>query len=359
MEAQYKGDKLDMKSLYSKAGTKAFTLVELLVVIAIIGVLVALLLPAVQSAREAARRTQCSNNLRQLGLAVLNYETSKGQLPPGALHNDPNWEPLDAQRNSLLGRDRNWRATWLTLTLPYFEQGNLFDQYNFQNNLYAPENVVVTATPIETLRCPSDTNQIVNFTEDGGDHAKGNYAACFNRDDAFGVGDHLESEFRAAFNAVHEYGAELREITDGQSNTVILAEILTLPSENDVRGAWGHPAGCVFTGDKLGVEQTRITDPLFNSALYTPNANALDENQQDRPAYCDGDLGTPYEFDTNLRCRDGDDNPRANIGSRSRHPGGIHATLADGSVRFVPDDVDPFVWAYLLAIQDEQAVELP
>lgn len=337
-------------------GDRGFTLVELLVVIAIIGILIALLLPAVQSARAAARRTQCKNNLRQVVLGILNFENTEGHLPPGALHNDPSWEPLKAQQESQLGRDANWRATWVTLSLPYFEQGNLYDRYNFDENLYFPENMLVTSTPIEMLRCPSDENSFVNFTEDGGDHAKGNYAACFNRDDAFGVNDHLEPEFRAAFNGVHQYGAELREITDGLSKTVLVSEILTLPSPNDVRGAWSHPAGCLFTGDKRGIEQTRRTDPLFNSALYTPNANALDENSQDRPAYCDGDFGSSYEFDPQLRCRDGNNDPRANIGVRGRHTGGIHASLADGSVHFIQDGVDPHVWGNLLSIKDGNPV---
>ena len=339
--------------------TAGFTLVELLVVIAIIGVLVGLLLPAVQAAREAARRTQCSNGLRQLALGVLNYESARGQLPPGALHNAPDWDPLEAPSVSQLGRDDNWRATWVTLTLPYIEQGNLFDQYNLESNLYAPENIQVTSTPLGILQCPSDDNSSQErFTEDGGIHAKGNYAACFNRDDAFSATDHLQGEFRAAFNAVHEYGAELREITDGTSNTIILAEILTLPSANDVRGAWGHPAGCAFTADK---QLTRQGDPpvVVETPVLTPNANALENGQNDRPAYCDGDIGSAFEFDTQLRCQDGFNDYAANIGSRSRHPGGVHASLADGSIRFVSDNIEPLVWALLLAIQDDNVVALP
>ncbi|HMO85557.1 MAG TPA: DUF1559 domain-containing protein, partial [Lacipirellulaceae bacterium] len=280
---------------------RGFTLVELLVVIAIIGVLVALLLPAVQAARAAARRSQCANNLRQLGLAVLNYESANRQLPPGALHNDPNWSLAIADAVGK-GRNNNWRATWITLTLPYMEQAALHGRYNFKNNLYFPENRLVTAAPIATLRCPEDNNSIVNFTEDGGDHAKGNYAACFNRDDYFSLSDHDEDGFRSAFNPVAQYGARLREITDGLTNTVLLSEILTLPSPNDVRGAWCHPAGCGFVGDKDERGGNPPNRDRVNQAHYTPNANAFDLDKQDRPAYCDGDFGSGFEDDRQLRC---------------------------------------------------------
>jgi prepilin-type N-terminal cleavage/methylation domain-containing protein len=118
-----------------------FTLVELLVVIAIIGVLVALLLPAVQAAREAARRAQCTNNMRQVGLAVLNYESGKGTLPPS--------------------HTRIPDHSCIAYILPYMEQGALFSQYNFDKHWHDdPAGVAVTnrklaRTPIPTLRCPS------------------------------------------------------------------------------------------------------------------------------------------------------------------------------------------------------------
>jgi prepilin-type N-terminal cleavage/methylation domain-containing protein len=103
---------------YRSGGRSGFTLVELLVVIAIIGVLVSLLLPAVQMAREAARRTQCSNNIRQLGVALHNYHDTVGRFPPGGIHNNRNtWEN---------GSSTSWRANWLLLLLPYLErQGNV------------------------------------------------------------------------------------------------------------------------------------------------------------------------------------------------------------------------------------------
>src|SRR5215469_12791193 len=125
---------------------RAFTLIELLVVIAIIAVLIALLLPAVQAAREAARRIQCTNNLKQIGLAVHNYESSNGCLPPGY-------------------KDCCW-GTWVMFVLPHLEQGSAYNSYNFVggpnaydvNGLFRYEgavNTTVTANRINAMTCPS------------------------------------------------------------------------------------------------------------------------------------------------------------------------------------------------------------
>src|SRR3954469_12323409 len=120
---------------------KAFTLVELLVVIAIIGILVALLLPAIQAAREAARRSQCQNNMKQLGLAALNFESAKKVLPSSK-------RPL--------GTTTAPRIAGMTLLLPYFEEGTKLAQFDLTQNWSKPVNLPIVSTPIPTLLCPSD-----------------------------------------------------------------------------------------------------------------------------------------------------------------------------------------------------------
>ena len=122
-------------SMLSSRRSRAFTLVELLVVIAIIGILVALLLPAVQAAREAARRISCQNNLKQLGLAIHNYHDTHKALPP--------------TRTSLP------RHTWAPFLFPFIEQSNLYDQYNWNVNWNDPRNQPAIATSVSTFRCPS------------------------------------------------------------------------------------------------------------------------------------------------------------------------------------------------------------
>ncbi|MCA9246047.1 MAG: DUF1559 domain-containing protein [Planctomycetales bacterium] len=121
----------------------AFTLVELLVVIAIIGILVALLLPAVQSAREAARRMQCGNNLKQIGLAIHNYATAFGALPAGSIQEGPSNAPAED------------RINWAISILPYLEQQALFDLYDPVLRNAHPDNLRVLKTPLEVMNCPS------------------------------------------------------------------------------------------------------------------------------------------------------------------------------------------------------------
>ena len=143
-----------------------FTLVELLVVIAIIGVLVALLLPAVQAAREAARRMKCQNNLKQLGIALHNYHDIHGRVPPAGIHH----------QGSQSAGSSSWGPSWAVMILPMIEQGNLHSQYNFSliRTRDAP-NDKVSATTIPAFLCPSDPPNPapwVNTTP----HARGNYA---------------------------------------------------------------------------------------------------------------------------------------------------------------------------------------
>ncbi len=123
----------------SRRSNSGFTLVELLVAIAIIGVLVALLLPAIQSAREAARRISCSNHLRQIGLATLNYHDTNGHLPP---------PKLGGSRTTTMG------STWVLL-LPYLEEGNRYDRYDLTKTIFDPHNAPLTSGVIETYLCPS------------------------------------------------------------------------------------------------------------------------------------------------------------------------------------------------------------
>ena len=130
---------------------RGFTLIELLVVIAIIGLLVALLLPAVQQAREAARRTQCRNNLKQLGLALHNYHDAHSTFPPGVVDDDDNL--IDAQHSGL------------ALLLPQLDQGPLYRAYDFHRSWRDPVNLVVGRTVVDVFRCPTADGTV---PDDGG-----------------------------------------------------------------------------------------------------------------------------------------------------------------------------------------------
>ena len=348
-----------------------FTLVELLVVIAIIGILVALLLPAVQAARAAARRTQCQNNLKQVGLALLNYESTFGQLPAGSL----NLLPEYVGTGEFLGDSNTWRATWVHQILPYLEESNLADRYDDTVSIYADDNPLVTRTVLVSMRCPEDGENFSNFFDPNsttglvsGDFAKANYAACYSRDDAFSFGDFFNPfnptgdwrEYRAAFSAVGQFGAKLQQISDGLTNTVLVSEIITFNSTEDIRGAWAHPAGIGFVGDKNADERPFSAQDRTNfRAAMTPNASQFGELTSDRPQYCapEANIETGGGGDPLIGCNDPFAIAEINIGARSYHTGGVHACLGDGSVRFVSEDIDAFAWAWMLSIQDEQVVE--
>ncbi|HMO84381.1 MAG TPA: DUF1559 domain-containing protein, partial [Lacipirellulaceae bacterium] len=199
-----------------------FTLVELLVVIAIIGVLVALLLPAIQAAREAARRAQCQSNIRNLALAVLNYEQSKGSLPQSS----------DATvTNVSVNIYSGSQLSWIVRILPQIEQQQLFQQFDLKKafNVFINENVATAPTPELAqpgiLLCPSDNAQgrvyragRINFT---GNRAfgKGNYVA-------YASAEHVECQMLAPGVLTNE-AQDIRRIEDGLSNTLMLTEVRT------------------------------------------------------------------------------------------------------------------------------------
>ena len=182
----------------------AFTLVELLVVIAIIGILIGMLLPAVQAVREAARRAQCQNNLKQLALAAHNFESANMAFPPGVVDDDDNLQ--DALHTG-----------WVFL-LPYFEQNNVADQYDMTDSWSSPTNLPMAQLSIATLNCPSNPSSFEQTGDIEGtkcDYAfsKGPTAALF--------ADSPEGMF--GINRKVKMGA----VTDGTSNTFLLGEAVS------------------------------------------------------------------------------------------------------------------------------------
>ena len=303
-----------------------FTLVELLVVIAIIGVLIGLLLPAVQSARESGRRSSCTNNLKQAGLALHLHHDAKKRLPLGV-----EWSGGEMWRPPT-------RLPWVPYLFPYLEAADIANDFKFDTGwipwYQAVNAAVTTARPnpptgrvVQTLLCPSDAGKRSIDIPVGGEtyrYATNNYLAFFPGNQ---LGDAVAAASGARTCLGVNFGAKYADITDGTSKSMILAEYLrTLGESNDFRGhLWGD-------------------QPLY-SQIYTavtPNSPV-----PDRPftGYC---VNLPAQ---NRPCIDGDGQGTNNTAAaRSMHPGGVNTLFADGSVRFATDNVDLTTWRRLSKI---------
>jgi prepilin-type N-terminal cleavage/methylation domain-containing protein len=211
---------------------RGFTLVELLVVIAIIAVLIALLLPAAQKVREAANVTTCANNLKQLGLACLNYNDNFGALPPSrelfALYDAELEELLNANSDEPDG-DENLGCTWAVFILPYIEQDNLFKMFNLKVD-YRLQNPVALQEGVPVYFCPSrrdvSTEPRLSTSGDSLPGALGDYGACTGTTglDIYNSSLSPDSPNGAFHTGLRGKGVRLSEITDGTSNTLLIGE---------------------------------------------------------------------------------------------------------------------------------------
>lgn len=317
-----------------------FTLVELLVVIAIIGVLVALLLPAIQAAREAARRTQCVNNLKQLGVAMQNYHDTYKKLPRGNV-------------------SCCW-GTWQMSILPFIEQAQLADMYQFipksypQGVPHPPEytyfsesttvtprvnNLTVVKTRIPSLTCPSDEEQT---TEEG--ITFHNYVANYGTTNHDGK-DHLMPAAGSLYvkymagpfigndeegNTHPKIEKTFKEISDGLSNTILASET--------VQGQLGDYRGLTWWGWSAGFE-----------SRFAPNTASPDTLQ--RLQYCKSEEPNPPCLGIYTPTN------RFWAAARSRHPGGVNVAMCDGSVHYKTDDVDLLTWRAASTMQQEDLVQ--
>jgi prepilin-type N-terminal cleavage/methylation domain-containing protein/prepilin-type processing-associated H-X9-DG protein len=324
--------------------SRGFTLIELLVVIAIIAVLVALLLPAVQQAREAARRTQCKNNLKQIGLALHNYHDSYQMFPRG--------------HYTFVGGYWYMGNSWTVQILPYIDQAPLFNQWNFRlsynNN---PQSLV----KMPAFVCPSDRSY--GGTRSGTSSAPGcNYAGCTGSQIALYSGIPQTTPATsggAKTNGVIPQGKEVRiaDIIDGTSNTVMISELLK--GDTSTAATSDSDIAAYTSGSPSFANSSFPTQSELNSMGAT--CNAMDASTWPAASQCGSDWAAPLPAETlfntaatpNWQYRTCAVTPptpglcvdRAGVyPARSRHTGGVNATMADGSVRFVGTNINLLTW---------------
>ena len=356
-----------------------FTLVELLVVIAIIGILVALLLPAVQAAREASRRMQCVNNLKGITLALLNHHDANQSFPPGLPHCSPN-KVYNPEGYMGLWRTGGTQTgvycvgpNWLSNIMPQIEQSAMNDKLlnclNFATNCADDCDRDKTGEPwrdfgdqiFPFMLCPStDVLEIEMDAWELEDLQKGNYAANFGAGNYLTLDStgHVDNSKAGAFGVILLPGAtsikqsnnnpqmfgqwkggwgrgtRIADISDGTSNTLMVSELLGYEDAADGRGtwAWGGMGGSTFT------------------ALNTPNST-----KNDRIPACSPNIpkGSPLYCTTQQGGND------VWASARSMHPNGVNASLGDGSVRFFTNSIDGPTWQALATCANGDVASAP
>jgi prepilin-type N-terminal cleavage/methylation domain-containing protein/prepilin-type processing-associated H-X9-DG protein len=379
-----------------RLGRRGFTLVELLVVIAIVGVLIGLILPAVQRVREVANRTQCQNHLRQLALALHNYHDSEGSFPPGAdvtrvQNKDGSYPTADGLT---IPATPYWFWSWQARVLPYLEQVNLFSEgYRWATqypstqtdpNYWRPWGGFTTLPPnppqnpmiaqvVETLTCPSDSRTLQNyyvppntvwfspylgvmgrnqFTKDGMFMPLVTQWVANPDYDNDGWGPHPRGIYNAPPLRAADLGHAVRmnEVTDGTSNTLLIGE---RPPSGDLSYGWALAGGGQL-GDSDGDDLLGMND--YNEApIACPGTGDFGTARGPAPAQLPplaSDQASFFQRGTVL-------NPCDQLHFWSVHPGGANFAFGDASVRLVSYEVDNAVMLGLSTRNGGEAVALP
>jgi prepilin-type N-terminal cleavage/methylation domain-containing protein/prepilin-type processing-associated H-X9-DG protein len=315
---------------------RGFTLVELLAVIAIIGTLVGLLLPAVQIARESARRSTCSNNLKQIGLASHSYLSAYRTFPQGCRASNT---------------DGTQRVTWAVWLLPYVEEDGLYKRINLTvgegNSSAAVTNSAAFQTRVNSYLCPSDTVGRCTVWDATNPWSRANYVALFSgpngilisQDSPFTAEGPKDSSTRLPlfnFNLTRRD----KDVTDGLSSTLAFSECITGSDRTaDVRGAWWNPFGAHFS--TRGGPNSTTPDRVRSTAAFLCN-NTSSPAVPKRQAPCDAS-GSNWGNWAYM--------------ARSYHGGGVNTVFADASVQYVNDSIALDVWQQLGTINGGEIVD--
>ncbi len=299
---------------------RGFTLIELLVVIAIIAVLIGLLLPAVQAAREAARRSQCVNNLKQIGIGLHNYQSAIGSFPPGYVSR---WR-LDGGDEGTAEDDIGHGWGWASMILPYVEQPAVFNAINFGLTMTFPDNLTAQTIRFNSYLCPSDSvKQLIPVRNEENTETVYTVASA-NYVGVFGTGEVGEAPGRGNGMFFRNSRLGFGDITDGTSQTFFIGE----RSHNLSYVTW--------TGRAIG-------GWLFTTASFEGGTNKFNPEPEESFTMILG----PVEAEDGPRTPN---HPKAHVEDYwSRHPGGVNFLFGDGSVHFIKETTAIQIYANLIS----------
>ena len=311
-----------------------FTLVELLVVIAIIGLLVALLLPAVQAARETARRSQCDNNLKQIGLAIVMYNDARTVLPSSYCTTPGGGGAMGSPDPTTGDTGPGW--TLFVQIMPYIEEAALKNSFNTRLPCWDPSNLTAATTRVSAFRCPSVGDDSTTYSVIGPSgspiytFARGHYSAMAGR---FDVWDNSAADLSTYADGVFYRNSKtrLKQITDGTSHTMFVCEqtprhsdstwVGIVPGSQTCPGPLFPGGDCDDAAAQVNVHAGPGGDPL--PVILTPNLTSDTDN------------------------------------TWSDHPAGCNILFGDGSVHFIPDEIDPLTWSALSTRAGGEIAQIP
>ncbi len=373
-----------------RSRSRGFSLIEMLVATAIVALLAALILPAVQSSRAAARRTACLNNLRQLGLALHAYHELHHLFPPGVIWGGPPGEPQGMGQLPIGLIDRvalgtatptdldRVQANWLVMLLPNLDQGALWNAFDSSHPISHLKNEIVRTTSVPLLMCPEDGFNRDFYVRDqlsGGStnlYARGNYAlnlgpgrGCVHELEA-GCQDgfHVDDPDLLTKNSVLWGGGAagvnrsfgVKDLLGGASNFVIVDEIRAGVHPLDPRGSWALG----FVGASMTVRHGMI-----HGREDAGGPNNQNRSSDDIVGCVDmiAQIGQGALQSLRMPCRDqrtiGEPQLNSQATARSQHDGGVHVLAADGAAHFISDTVNPDIWFSLHSREPGSSFESP